>query len=221
MKKKFKELFDQQGKLIEKYCFWPNPYNETKAEDESCRPNFYIPYTRSFTKLIQRYNKFTRKTDRLEDRLGHPRYGCLYGAKIGWLDHQDEITADAPKLYPAHYKAYKKIEAMLDRLIAERRTKISDEELEQLENKITKEAIRIDKLRLKFLDEVGINQRDPLWNSIRWTPDNSEIARAFPEEKKIHWEYDTATGEEQQTLIPKEPKTDKGEFIGDLFSYDE
>ena len=51
--------------------------------------------------------------------------------------------------------------------------------------------------------------------------EDSEIAQAFPKEKKTHWEYDTATGEEQQTLIPKEPKTDKGEFIGDLFSYDE
>ena len=40
-------------------------------------------------------------------------------------------------------------------------------------------------------------------------------------QEKTHWEYDPKTGEQQQTLIPKEPKSDKGEFIGDLFSYDE
>jgi len=36
------------------------------------------------------------------------------------------------------------------------------------------------------------------------------------------WEYDTATGEEQQIIFKEiKPETDKGEFVGDLFSYDE
>ena len=51
--------------------------------------------------------------------------------------------------------------------------------------------------------------------------DNSEIAQESPE-KKISWEYDTETGEEQQTIFKEvKPETNKGEFIGDLFSYDE
>lgn len=54
----------------------------------------------------------------------------------------------------------------------------------------------------------------------KWKKDILEEPQESPE-KKISWEYDPKTGEEQQTLIPKEPKSDKGEFIGDLFSYDE
>lgn len=42
------------------------------------------------------------------------------------------------------------------------------------------------------------------------------------EKKKLSWEYDTETGEEQQTIFKEvKPETDKGEFVGDLFSYDE
>ena len=40
--------------------------------------------------------------------------------------------------------------------------------------------------------------------------------------KKLSWEYDIETGEEQQTIFKEvKPETDKGEFVGDLFSYDE
>jgi hypothetical protein len=39
---------------------------------------------------------------------------------------------------------------------------------------------------------------------------------------KTSWEFDTETGEEQQTIFKEvKPETDKGEFVGDLFSYDE
>ena len=42
------------------------------------------------------------------------------------------------------------------------------------------------------------------------------------EKKKLFWQYDTETGEEQQTIFKEvKPETDKGEFVGDLFSYDE
>ena len=36
------------------------------------------------------------------------------------------------------------------------------------------------------------------------------------------WEYDTATGEEQQTIFKEiKPETNAGEFVGDLFNYTE
>jgi len=42
------------------------------------------------------------------------------------------------------------------------------------------------------------------------------------EKKKLSWEFDTETGEEQQTIFKEvKPETNKGEFVGDLFSYDE
>jgi hypothetical protein len=40
--------------------------------------------------------------------------------------------------------------------------------------------------------------------------------------EKTSWEYDIETGEEQQTIFKEvKPETNKGEFVGDLFSYDE
>jgi hypothetical protein len=52
--------------------------------------------------------------------------------------------------------------------------------------------------------------------------DKKEKKEKEKEKEKLSWEYDIETGEEQQTIFKEvKPETDKGEFVGDLFSYDE